>query len=108
MMKRRGGSSGGPQSSTLSGTNSTYNRQYDSNEKQRTILITSAIWVLILSLSLFIAIRFYSSPNCSQTSIIKSKNFIFNRINNEKQNILFFRCFLWYWTSFNSILFRFL
>jgi hypothetical protein len=75
MMRRRGG--GGIQSSS-SGMNSSSNsnRQYDSrfsNEKLRTIFLTSTVWVLILSLSLYTVIRSYSSPNCSQTNLIKSK-----------------------------------
>lgn len=76
MMKRKGG---GSPSSLLSGTNSNSNsnRQYDSNEKLKTILLTSSVWVLILSLALFFAIRFYSSPDCSQTSIIKSISIYF-------------------------------
>jgi hypothetical protein len=86
MMKRRGGGGGGTQSSTgivssRDGTTSNSNRQYElnlfSNEKARTIILTSCIWALILSLSLFLAIRYSSSTNCPQNHFIKStkKNF---------------------------------
>lgn len=85
-MKRRGGGGGGTQSSTgivssRDGTTSNSNRQYElnlfSNEKARTIILTSCIWALILSLSLFLAIRYSSSTNCPQNHFIKStkKNF---------------------------------
>jgi len=75
MMRRRGG--GGTQSSNGMNSSSNLTRQYDlsrfSNEKLRIIFLTSTVWVLILSLSLYTAIRSYSSPNCSQTNLIKSK-----------------------------------
>jgi hypothetical protein len=78
MMKRRGGG-GGVQSSTGSPSSrdaTTTNRQYESNpfsnERTRTIIVTSSIWALILAVSLFTAIRFSSPTNCSQSSLVKS------------------------------------
>ncbi len=74
MMRRRGG--GGNQSSSSGMNSPNYNRQYDSNifsnERFRTILLTSSVWIVILSISLFIAIRYYSSPNCPQNNLVQS------------------------------------
>ena len=43
------------------------------HERIRTILLTSLVWSLILAISLFSTIRSYSSTECSQNNIIKSK-----------------------------------
>jgi hypothetical protein len=73
-MRRRGG--GGNQSSSSGMNSPNFNRQYDSNifsnERFRTILLTSSVWVVILSISLFIAIRYYSSSNCPQNNLIQN------------------------------------
>jgi hypothetical protein len=78
MMKRRGG---GVQPSSVNSSHS--NRQYESNlfsnERIRTILLTSSIWVIILSISLFAAIQYSSSKTCPENNLIKSnlKHFFF-------------------------------
>lgn len=76
MIKRRGGGGTPSSGNSSSRDGTTSNRQSDwnffSNDKLRTILITSAVWVLILSLTIF-ALTKYSSNNCSENSYIKSK-----------------------------------
>jgi hypothetical protein len=76
-MKGRGGGGGGRTQSTLSSTTSNSTRQYESNlfsnDRIRTIILTSSIWAVILGISIFTVIRFSSPANCSQNSLIKSK-----------------------------------
>jgi hypothetical protein len=78
-MRRRGGG-GGTSSHQSSSSNSggiipsRMAHQYDSiNERLRTIILTSLIWTLILSVTLFFTIRYYSTTNCPQNNLIKSK-----------------------------------
>jgi hypothetical protein len=75
MMKGRSGG-GGRTQSTLSSTTSNSTRQYElnlfSNDRIRTIILTSSIWAVILGISIFTVIRFSSPANCSQNSLIKN------------------------------------
>jgi hypothetical protein len=85
-MKGRSGG-GGRTQSTLSSTTSNSTRQYElnlfSNDRIRTIILTSSIWAVILGISIFTVIQFSSPANCSQNSLIKSKkrNFLFTLSN---------------------------
>ncbi len=87
-MRRRGGGnnqSSQPSTGTYSSREtmpSHSNRQYIPNifspEKLRTILLTSLVWSFILAIAIFTTIQSYSSNDCSQNSIMKSKRrFIF-------------------------------
>ena len=78
-MKRRGGGVGSQSSSTSSLTTSremSSNRQFEtsflSNDRVRTIFLTSSIWIIIVSLGLFTLTKYNSSAACAQNNLIKS------------------------------------
>lgn len=80
-MRRRTGnvasqSSSSPSSSSRDISSSNYNRQYEanflSNDRIRTIILTSTIWILIVSLGLFTLAKYNTSIECARNNLIKN------------------------------------
>jgi len=76
-MRRRGGGSTQPslQPSRESMPSNRNESNISSRNRINTIIITSMVWAVILSIALYGAMRHFSSSNCPQNDLIRSKKF---------------------------------